>query len=142
MSFATLGELNWLAVVVATVVYYGLGALWYSRGVFGDRWAKSIGWNAAEATPPASAAFYILPFFGYLLIAIAIAMLAVATGSDTFVEGLTLGLVLGVLFAGSIFFTTAKFEPTKPEPMNWFLISGGYAAVGIVMAAIILSVWR
>jgi uncharacterized membrane protein len=141
MSFATLGELNWLAVVVATVVYYGLGALWYSRSVFGNRWAKSIGWDAAAATP-ASAAFYILPFFGYLLIVIAIAMLTVATGSDTLAEGLILGLVLGVFFAGSIFFTTAKFEPTKPEPMNWFLISGGYAAVGIVMAAIILSVWR
>ena len=47
--------------------------------------------------------------------------------------------ILGVLFAGSIFFTTAKFEPTKPEPMNWFVISGGYAAVGIMVAAIIVQ---
>ena len=142
MSFASLGELNWLAVIVATIVYYGLGAFWYSRKVFGDRWAKSIGWNAAEAEPPASAAFYILPFFGYLVIVIAIGMLAVATGTDTLAEGLVLGVVLGVLFAGSIFFTTAKFEPTKPEPMSWFVISGGYAAVGIVLAAVVLSVWR
>ena len=81
-------------------------------------------------------------FFGYLLIVVSIAMLTVATDTDTFAEGLVLGVVLGVLFAGSIFFTTAKFEPTKPEPMKWFVISGGYAAAGIILAAIILSVWR
>ncbi|CAN5319375.1 hypothetical protein BH18ACT5_BH18ACT5_11420 [soil metagenome] len=142
MSFASLGEINWLAVIVATVIYYAIGALWYSQKAFGPRWMKSIGWTPSPDREPTSAAFYILPFFGYLVLVIAIGMLAAATGTDTFAEGLILGLVLGVLFAGAIFFTTAKFEPTKPDQMTWFVISGGYAAVGIIISSIIVAVWR
>jgi hypothetical protein len=141
MSFSALGELNWLAVIVATIVYFALGALWYSQAGFAKPWMRSIGWNPSAEAPPPSASFYLLPLFGYLVLVIAIGMLAIATGSDTFAEGLTLGIVLGVLFSGALFFTTAKFEPTKPQPMNWFIISGGYAAVGILISSIILAVW-
>ncbi len=142
MSFSSLGELNWLAVIVATIVYIALGALWYSPGLFGKRYWKSIGWNPSESEQPASAAFYVSAFIGYLVIVIAIGMLSVATGTDTFAEGLILGIVLGVLLAGAIFFTTAKYEPTKLEPMTWFVITGGYAALGIIISSIILAVWR
>ncbi len=110
--------------------------------VVGKRYWKSIGWNPPESEQPASAAFYVSAFIGYLVIVIAIGMLAVATGTDTFAEGLILGIVLGVLLAGAIFFTTAKYEPTKLEPMTWFVITGGYAALGIIISSIILAVWR
>lgn len=35
MSFDVLGDLNWLAVVVAAIAYFALGALWYAPPVFG-----------------------------------------------------------------------------------------------------------
>ena len=30
MNFGLLGDVNWLAVVVGAVVYFALGAAWYS----------------------------------------------------------------------------------------------------------------
>ena len=35
-------SVNWLAVIVGTLVAFGLGWLWYSPKMFGDKWAK---WN-------------------------------------------------------------------------------------------------
>lgn len=38
MTLDVLGELNWLAVLVAAFLYFGLGALWYTPIMFGDQW--------------------------------------------------------------------------------------------------------
>jgi hypothetical protein len=35
VSFDALGELNWLAVIVGAVIYFALGALWYSPMLLG-----------------------------------------------------------------------------------------------------------
>lgn len=32
-------DVNWLAVVVGAVLSFGLGWLWYSKSMFGDKWA-------------------------------------------------------------------------------------------------------
>lgn len=142
MTFGTLGDLNWLAVIVAAVVYFALGAVWYTAKVLGTRWMKSIGWDpSAQDAPQMSGADYVVPFIGYVVITIAVGMLVVATGTDTFSEGIVLGLVLGVLFAGSLFYVTAKFEPTKPAPMSWFAITGSYHALGILISAVIVALW-
>lgn len=36
-------EVSWLAVIVATVLSFMLGGLWYSPRVFGARWAEGVG---------------------------------------------------------------------------------------------------
>jgi hypothetical protein len=43
VSFDTLGDLNWLAVLVSAVAYYALGAIWYARPALGSIWMDSIG---------------------------------------------------------------------------------------------------
>jgi len=36
-------EVSWLAVIVATVLSFVMGGLWYSPRVFGARWAEGCG---------------------------------------------------------------------------------------------------
>ena len=38
-----LGELDWVAVAVATVASYVLGFAWYSWSLFGKSWAGALG---------------------------------------------------------------------------------------------------
>ncbi|MCY3565893.1 MAG: DUF1761 domain-containing protein [Gammaproteobacteria bacterium] len=38
-----MSEVSWLAVIVATVLSFMLGGLWYSPRVFGARWAEGCG---------------------------------------------------------------------------------------------------
>jgi hypothetical protein len=141
VSFDVLSDLNWLAVIVAGVVYYALGAVWYSTGVFGKTWMRSIGWNP-EKQPEMSAADYALPFVGYLVAAIAIGMLAAATGSTTFCSGVVLGLVIGIGIAAVMAFVTARFDPMRPEPMTWFWVTAGYHVIGILEASVVIAVWQ
>jgi hypothetical protein len=140
MSLSVLGDLNWLAVVVAAIAYFALGGLWFMPRVFGNIWMRSIGWEPTEEDRP-GAAVYLGPLLTCLIAAIAVAMLAEATGSDTFVEGVVLGLVAGIGVAGAVLAVTAYFDPKSPKPWNTFGVHAGYHLVGILITAVIVSVW-
>ena len=74
--------------------------------------------------------------------AIAVGMLAAATGSDTLSEGLVLGLVTGIGIAAVIIGTTAVFESKKPSAMTWFWITAAYHLVGFVLMGAIVATWQ
>lgn len=138
MSFDVLGDLNWLAVIVATVAYFALGAIWYAPPVFGNLWMRSGGIQTPDQP---QATFYIIPFLTCFLATVAVGMLAAATATDTVAEGIVLGLVTGVGIALSALFVTGFFDPQKPQPAVWVAVVSGYHVVGLVIAAIILAIW-
>jgi hypothetical protein len=110
VNFDALGDLNWLAVVVAALAYFAIGAVWYAPPVFGKVWSAAGGMAMPEAGTRPSPAIYLTPLVGSVLSAIALGMLARATGTDSFVEGIALGLVVAIGFAVAISFVTARFE--------------------------------
>lgn len=140
MSFSVLGDLNWLAVIVATLVYFGVGALWFSEVAFAKQWRRSLGIQATPGQRP-SAGLLLAPLLQALVSVIAVAMLAKATGTDTIGEALVLWIVTGVGIAGAILAVTAVFETNKPDRVTWGLISAGYHVVGLLIATVIVSVW-
>jgi len=137
----SLGELNWLAVIVGALVYFALGALWYSPPVLGRPCMRSIGWDP-ERGATGSAMTYLVPIVAYLAMAVGVGLLATATGSDTLGEGIVLGLIVGVLLSLTHTFVDASFDPMKPEPWTWFAINGTYHALGLIIVAVIVSIWR
>ncbi|CAM3658558.1 hypothetical protein GCM10009799_47260 [Nocardiopsis rhodophaea] len=139
MDLAILGELNWLAVSGAALVYFVLGAVWFARPVFGNAWMRAIDWSGDDEKP--GPAMYIGPLIVCLIQVIVLAMLLVAIGAGTVVDGIVLALVAGIGLGGSALFVTGYFDPKKPQPMVWFGITAGYHVVGLVIAALILSLW-
>ncbi len=137
-----LAQLNWLAVVVGALVYFALGALWYSPVLFGRPWQRSIGWDESQAPPQQSVVTYVLPLAAFLVMAIAVGLLAAATDTDEIGEGIALGLVLAIGLSLAHTFVDASFSPEKPEPWTWFAINGTYHALGLVILAVIIAVWR
>jgi hypothetical protein len=142
MTFDVLSDLNWLAVIVAAIVYFAVGALWYAPPVFGKVWSAAGGFSLPEPGSRPSPAIYVTPLVGSILSAIALAMIAKASGTDTFKEGIVLGLVVAIGFAVSIAFVTAQFESSKPKPMVWGAVNAGYHVVGNLLAAIIIASWQ
>lgn len=142
MSFDAIGQLNWLAVLAGGIIYFVLGALWYSPALFGTRWQKAIGWDPGRTPPEMSPMTYIGPALAYTVIAVAIALLARATGSDDVGTGIVLGLVVGVGISVMHTLGDAVFDPNKPEPWTWFAITAGYHAIGQLIVAVLVSVWR
>jgi hypothetical protein len=139
MSFDVLGDLNWLAVIVATLAYFLLGAVWYAQAVFGKAWQRSSGITVEQGQRP-GAAFYIIPLITCLLMTLATAMIAASTGSSTVGDAIVLGLVTGVGFAGSLSLLGSAFG-NYPQPGVFFAITGGYHLVGLMGASLILTLW-
>ena len=139
MSFELLGDIDWLAVVVATIAYFVIGAIWYARPVFGKAWMAAGGMEVAPGTEGPGAAIFVVPAAGSLLSSIALAMIAVVSATDTFGEGIVLGLVTGIGFALAISMVTATFESTKPKPMVWGAVNAGYHLVGNLVAAVAIA---
>ena len=139
MTLDLLGEVDWLAVIIAAVAYFVIGAVWYAPFLFGKAWMAAGGMpdpSEGERPPPT---IYLIPLIGSVLSAVALGMLALGTGTDTIGEGVILGLVVGIGFAVSIALVTATFESQKPKPMVWGAITAGYHAVGNLVAAIVIA---
>lgn len=140
MSFDLLGELNWLAVIVATVVYFALGAAWYTAPVISKAWMRATGIQVPERGQGPGPGIYAVPLATAFVASVATGMLAQATGSQTFGEGIVLGLVVGVGYALTLTAVQETFG-MRPQPGVAFLINGGYQFLGLLIVAVILSVW-
>ena len=134
-------QVNWVAVVIAGLIYFAIGAVWYSPLLFSGAWQRSIGWDAERTPPEMNPVTYLVPLLAYLVMAAAVALLAVGLGSDTFGEGLVLGLVVGVGLSLMHTLVDAEFDPNKPHPWVWFAINGTYHTLGLIIVAVIVSVW-
>lgn len=141
MTFDLLGQLNWLAVIAGAVIYFAIGALWYSPVLFGKAWQRSIGWDAERTPPQMSPATYVVPLVAFVVMAIATGLIARAIGSQGLGDGLMLGIVIGVGYAAAHTLVDATFDPLKPAPWTWFAINASYHALGLIIVAVLVSVW-
>lgn len=141
MDLSVLGDLNWLAVIVATIAYFALGALWYAEFVFGRAWQRSAGW---DLNPPdnAGAGIYLVPLATCFAATLATAMIAAASNTDNIMEGILLGLVVGVGVALPVLLVSGVYDMTKPAPMTFAAIGAGYHIVGLALVGAILGLWR
>ena len=82
----------------------------------------------------------VLPAAMYLIAAVAMAIIAAATGTDSITEGLVLGLITGIGFALPIVGVEATFNPNKPKPLAWFLITVAYHLIGFAILAVTVAI--
>lgn len=139
MSFDALNDVNWLAILVGAVAWFILGALWYGP-LFGKAWIAATGIDPRAEDQRPGAGIYVFPLIAYLVATVALAMLAVATGSTTLGHGIILGLVVGIGFAVTLYAVESVFG-SRPKPGAWFVITAAYQLIGITIAAIIVTVW-
>lgn len=136
MTLVTFAQVNFVAVVVAAAAYFALGAVWYSPPVFARPWMRASGVTPGEGQSPAP--LFVLSFAANFLAAAALAFLARASGALSVGDGVILGLSAALGFSLTSLIVTQAFEG-RPAALQ--LINTGYHVVGIVIAAIIVTVW-
>ena len=139
MDTSIFSELNWLAILVAAIAYFLLGALWYSV-LFGKLWIKSAGIDINNPDAKKGAAgimmlTLVLEFVTYIGLAILVDRLLLMGA----VSGVKLGLLTGICFS-AISITISYLYQMKPRALS--LIDSGYHIVGQIAASIILCVWQ
>ncbi len=132
-----LTEVNYLAVLVATIASFLLGGWWYSGAGFGKAWLAAIGKSMDDLGSPTVA--MTLTFFSTFFTAIILAILINALGDPTLFRGARLGLVLGVGIVATSMFSDYLFSG---NPMTLFFIQSGYRIVLLTIMGGILGAWH
>jgi len=137
---------NWLAILVAGIVIFILGGLWYSPILFAKKWIalqnKTEEQMRAEAAGANMPLMYASAFITGLIIAWAMALVFAHIANDmqmNAAHGALLGFILWLGFAASTSYATALFSG---KPRQLWLIDTAYNLVSFILAGIILAVWR
>jgi hypothetical protein len=135
--YESLAQINWLAVVVAAVVTFVIGAAWYSKGVFGAVWMTASGMTDEKA----ASANMGRVFGGALLFELLSAtVLAMVLGPDSTLRfGALTGLLVGAGFGAANLGVVYLFEH---RPMAHFLVNAGYVLVSFTVMGAIIGVWH
>lgn len=141
MNTEFFSHINWLAVLVAAVAYFMLGALWYSKVLFGTKWARLVKLDTGNPDlKKGMGGMMVSTFVLTLIICFALEILII---KFNFLQEISYGIKLGLL-TGLAFATTAVSinYVYENKPANLYLINNGYHVLGHVIAASILVLWR
>lgn len=131
------GDLNWLAIVVAAVAWFAFSAIWYSVPPLSSVWQKASKVDMTGEGAPL-AVLFIPTFIGYFVSTVVIALIVRAIGATEVVDGITLGVVLGVGF-GTVGALINQIYEQKGS--TYWLINGVNAVIAYMIVAVILAVW-
>jgi hypothetical protein len=135
MDFSTL---NWLAVAVSALLFFALGALWYSPAVFGKIWMNETGITrerAQQANMPKIMGLTLL-FSFVMSLNLALFMNSPEIGAT---EGAMYGFFTGFGWIAMAIFVTGQYEFRSTRYM---LIHAGYNIAGLTLMGLILGAWK
>jgi len=132
--------INDLAVVVAAVVAFVMGGLWYSPLLFGKAWATlrgsdSPGAAGAQMRPPE----ILAEFVRGLIVAVVLAGFVAHLGIVNWVDAIYLGLAVWIGFQATSIVGAVIHEY---YPWKLYAIHTGDALAKTLVMAVILGVWR
>ena len=132
-------RVNWSAIVLAAIVHFGFGAVWFT--------ALSKPWQAGTRIPPEEMQAYmahpnfwpyIISFLCSLGMALVISWVMGGFGKYNLFRGIVAGLMVGIVAALAMIAEMA-FEMRSSIFM---FISAAYPLIGSVLMGIIVGVWK
>jgi surface polysaccharide O-acyltransferase-like enzyme len=129
---------NYLAVIVAAIAYWLLGAIWYGV-VFGEAWMALEHMTAEQARSMNPVLPYLITLALNVLIAYALAQICIWRNANTLGRGASVGVLLWIGFVGPVTFTTYMYEM---RPKELYAINQFFPLAGFVLMGAILGAWR
>jgi surface polysaccharide O-acyltransferase-like enzyme len=129
---------NYLAVIVAAIAYWLLGAIWYGV-VFGEAWMALEHITAEQARSMNPVLPYVITLALNVLIAYALAQICIWRNADTLGRGASVGVLLWIGFVGPVTFTTYMYEM---RPKELYAINQFFPLAGFVLMGAILGGWK
>lgn len=129
-------EINLWAVLVATLLSFVAGGLWYSPLLFAKPWQREVGLSDEQL-----ASGNMLRIFGLALVAsfVAAVVFAMFLGPRP-----PVGLGLGAGFAAGLCWVTSSFGINylfSRRSLKLFLIDGGYHTLQFTLIGLVLGLW-
>jgi hypothetical protein len=134
-----LRDLNWLAVVVATLAAFVAGFIWYSRGVFGNIWMKTAGLKEKDIKSANMGKSIVIGLVSTFVTATALAVVFDVLA----LSGALSGALLGVLVAvGFIVANKAMHDAFELKSATYFLVTGAGDIVALAVMGAVLGLFN
>lgn len=126
--------INWVAVVIAAIVYFLIHFLWYFPFAFGNLWLKLVGKESEPKSKIIRDTIIMIPtsFITVLFIEIMIDL----TNMNDIASALILSILLWVGFVATIAINQNNFND---RGIKLFLIEYVFYLIGFVIVAVILT---
>lgn len=132
-------ELNWWAVIVATLSSFVVGFVWYHKKVFGAQWMKLVGLSEEKVnSSEGMTKTFTLTGIASFLSAILLAMFMIALDINGFLGGLFFGAVVGAVFRLG---THVIHNGFRSQSDALTAIDGAHDIVALAVAGAILGMW-
>lgn len=130
---------NHVAVVVAAVIFFAIGALWYS--VFSRPWLDGIGKTLDQLTREngGSPLPYAVGFLAILAMCYTLAWIVDRGMAPSAGNGALTGATVAFGLVGATLALNYGFEA---RGVTLWLINAGYVIVGLVLSGAIIGGWR
>ena len=136
--FESLGDLDWLAVLVATAAAMALGFIWYGP-LFGKAWARASGLAMGSKPEPGKLLMTAVYFFVFN---IGLALVGITAGpsiGDEIQHVVVLGLIYGILLIGPALYAAVVWAKKSQtvfliDTLHWVAVVMVSAFVQILFA--------
>ncbi len=129
-------HIHWVAVVVAALVGFPLGALWYGP-LFGAAWMSATGITKESAGKANMGKVYGTTLLLNLVIATSLAMFIGQSAS--LADGLFAGFMAGFTYVAAALGVIYLFES---RPLRLWAINAGYQVILFTLMGVILGAWH
>ena len=133
-------KVNWLAVLVADIVFFLVGGIWYSL-LFKNQWLAATGINPNQAMNGGGGSPwypFVVAFIAGFCTAYAIARMLTWRGQVSIGRGAFIGFSMGLLIFGAATWMDYAYEI---RGIALGFINVGYVAVGMAIQGAILAAW-
>jgi hypothetical protein len=137
----TVDQLNWWAILLATLSTMPIGYIWYDLKIgFGKHWAKLNGLSEKElgSSEGMTKTFGMMIALSFAT-AFFMACLIKATGITGFWDSFVFGVILGGIFRAGAHIIHDGF--TK-KPIELTLINAGHDIASLAVMAVIIGLWQ
>ena len=134
-------KINYPAVIVAAVLHFILGALWYGL-IFGNKFLEIVEWTPAQIEQVQANAHwsqYAVTFIALLVLVYILAHFIQYSGAKGVAGGMQTAFWLWLGFVVTTQLPTVVFEQRK---LGLYLLNIGYHLVGMLIAGAILTLWK
>jgi hypothetical protein len=135
-------KIKYPAVIVATLVHYILGGLWYSPLLFGNKFIQLINWTPEQlrqAESQSHAKELAVAFVMSLVLVYILAHFVQYTKATSALGGIQTAFWIWLGFVVTTQAPTVIFEGRS---FGLFAINVAYQLVGCALAGAILAIWR
>ena len=135
---AATSTINYLAVIVAALVTFLIGGLWYSPLLFDRPWRRLNALSEDQIKSSHTGLIFGLSFLAALIAAYVLALFLAGPATDV-VAGIMAGLLVGIGWVATAMLTTFLFER---RPLALWGIDAAYHVLTFGLMGLILGLWR